>query len=653
MTRITLARIGKNKTVCYAVEELVRCLKVIDVELMIDVRLYDAFDSAVENVIWVGVDKALAPLVPPVRDAYFDDAIHVDITHGVGVITGANERSVLIAAYRLLREMGAAWVRPTDDGEILPHYTVVSIDAHVSEAAAYRNRAICIEGCDCYENVLGTIKWIPRAGMSGYYFQFEKPLTFFEKWYNHVCNDLYPNEHVSKDDILHMVASLEEEIAKRGLLLHYYGHGFTSGPLGLTADGWGLMDDSDIPEDRRHLIAMNKDGVRTLHNRMPLCTNLCYSNPEARSLMTDTAVAYCESHPHVDYLHFWLSDGADNICQCPSCTEHVSDYYVMMLNELDEKMTAKGLHQKVVFLLYHDTLWAPLKERFRDSDRFVLMFAPSGRDFRTSFAGLDLSLERALPPMKTDGKTTRVVAVEDNLALLRAWQKVYGGESFDYDYHMCFARNRDFGFFDLSRVMFEDMKTLADIGIDGMVSCQMSRCSFPTNLPSQMMADALWDRTADFEKQSSRYFREAYGEDGEAVKEFFRTVSAHLELKEGLSVEEKRTAYRELKCAVYEFDRLLSRNHGARGKLPFAVWKSWDYLVYYREMLLYYLDALIAGCEGKEEERTEICRAAVRYLKHHEMDVYKTLEFWTYSSLLSRECGFKDPILKTEDQLQL
>jgi hypothetical protein len=324
-----------------------------------------------------------------------------------------------------------------------------------------------------------------------------------------------------------------------------------------------------------------------------------------------------------------------------------------MLNELDEKMTARGLHQKVVFLLYHDTLWAPVKARFRESDRFVLMFAPAGRDFRTSFAEFDLTMERELPPMKIDGKTNRVVAVEDNLACLRAWQKIFAGESFDYDYHMCYARNRDFGFFDLARVMFEDMKALADIGIDGMVSCQMSRCSFPTNLVMQLMADALWDRSLDFETQSTKYFRTAFGADGDAVKEFFRAVSARLELREGMANDAKRESYREAKRLVYELDRLIARNHGAKGKLPFAVWKSWDYLTYYREMLLYYLDALIAGCEGKDEARTEICRAAIRYLKHHEMDVYKTLEFWTYCSLLSRECAFKDPILKPEDQLQL
>ena len=69
MTRITFARIGKSEPVCLAVEELVTYLKAIDIELMVDVRLYEKYDASVKNVIWVGVDEAFSSLVPPVRDA--------------------------------------------------------------------------------------------------------------------------------------------------------------------------------------------------------------------------------------------------------------------------------------------------------------------------------------------------------------------------------------------------------------------------------------------------------------------------------------------------------------------------------------------------------------------------------------------------------
>ena len=36
-----------------------------------------------------------------------------------------------------------------------------------------------------------------------------------------------------------------------------------------------------------------------------------------------------------------------------------------------------------------------------------------------------------------------------------------------------------------------------------MVSCQLTRAAFPTGLPMQMMADALWDKECDFEEKDS------------------------------------------------------------------------------------------------------------------------------------------------------
>ena len=111
MTRITLARIGADQTVKYATEELFAYLKRIDNELFVDIRTYDAFDASVKNVIWVGVDAALDGLLLPVADKRLDDAILIDIKNGAGVVTGSNARAVLIAAYRLLRELGVAWIK--------------------------------------------------------------------------------------------------------------------------------------------------------------------------------------------------------------------------------------------------------------------------------------------------------------------------------------------------------------------------------------------------------------------------------------------------------------------------------------------------------------------------------------------------------------
>lgn len=649
MTRITLARIGKHETVRYAVEELVKYLKLIDIELMIDVRLYDAYDPTVGGVIWVGEDPAFDSLLLPVEDRHLDDAIYINIKNNAGIITGSNVRAVLIAAYRFLRERGIAWVRPSDDGEVIPNYTIVSVDTDVCEKASYRHRAVCIEGNDCYENISRMIEWIPRAGMSGYYFQFLNPYYFFEKWYNHICNELYPVEPMPREDVKHMVEALKEEVAKRSLLLHYVGHGWTSGPLGFTADGWGQMKDEEIPEEKRHLLAMI-DGKRGFFTNTPLNTNLCYSNPEARSLIVNAIADYCGEHPEVDYLHFWLADCLNNHCECENCVELPADYYLMMLNEVDALLTERGIDTKVVFLIYCDLLWAPEKVKLNNPERFVLMFAPIARGFLESFGDLDPTVAEEHAPFVRN-KATNPTTLAGNVTFLRDWQKVYTGDSFDFDYHLCLWKNRDFGFFDMSRILFEDMKHLRDFGMGGMMSCQLNRAAFPSNLPMQMMADALWNAESDFETQSEKYCREAYGADGLAVKEFLRAVSDHLELREALDQPHLLANYKDLLRLIFEFDMTLSRNLTAPHLT--GVKKSWEYMAIYRELLLYYVRILIAQTEGNEEKKARLTDEALEYARCNEAKYYKTLELYTYISVLIRNCGLTGRVLKDEAMLQM
>ena len=649
MTRITFARIGKNETVRYAVEELVKYLKLIDIELMIDIRLYDAYDPTVEKVIWVGEDPAFDALLLPVDDRALDDAIYIKIEKNAGILTGSNPRAVLIAAYRFLRERGIAWVRPTDDGEVIPSYTITSVDTDVCEKASYRHRAVCIEGNDCYENISRMIEWIPRAGMSGYFFQFLNPFTFFDKWYTHLCNELYPSEKLSREEVRRMVDALKEEIEKRGLLLHYVGHGWTSGPLGFSADGWGHMSDEDIPDDKRELLAM-LDGKRGFFGGTPLNTNLCYSNPAARSLIANAIADYATEHPEVHYLHFWLADAINNQCECEKCTERPADYYVMMLNEVDELLTARGIDTKVVFLVYCDLLWAHKTATIKNPDRFVLMFAPIARGFMENFGEVDpAAIPEPAPFVRNKGVNPTTLA--GNLSHLRDWQKVYTGDSFDFDYHLCLWKNRDFGFFDMAHTLFEDMKHLRDFGMNGMVSCQQNRASFPNNLCMQMMADALWNADLDFETQATKYCLEAYGADGVAVKELLRAVASHLELREELDTPHLLANYKDLLRLIYEFDATLSRNLAAAH--PAGIKKSWEYMAIYREMLLYYLRALIAQTEGNEAKKNAIIEDALEYARCNECKYYKTMDVYTYFSLFMRNCGLSARVLKDEAMLQM
>ena len=516
--KLVFARIGADQTVRFAFDELVRCLRRMDPTLRVEGRVYDVRDSAAKGVIWLGLDGS----VP----AGLDDEICIDVTAGVGTITGSNPHSVLIAAYRFLYELGCRWLRPGEDGEILPERKIDAdtLQVQVREKASYRHRAMCIEGINTYEHIHDMIDWLPKVGMNGYFMQFHVPHCFFEGRYN---SDIIPvfegEEKLTAEDVKRIWKSLEEDITRRGLFYHATGHGWTCEPFGIPGGGWFKDETAFPPEVTQYLAQVN--GKRELWGGVALNTNLCYSNPEVRERMTDAITAYCQEHSDVDYLHFWLADGTNNHCECDECRKmRPADYYIMLLNELDRKMTAAGVDTKVVFLIYVDLLWEPEHFRIENPDRFVLMFAPITRTYTTAFTDYDRSETVELSPYDRN-HLIMPSSVAENVARLSRWQAQFEGDSFDFDYHLMWDHNNDPGYYECARILHSDMVNLDKIGLNGMVSCQVQRTAFPTGLPLYAMARGLWDKTSDFEAIADEYFEASFGEDGPAVKAYLSTLS--------------------------------------------------------------------------------------------------------------------------------
>lgn len=515
--RIIIAKIGNNPTVTFAFEELIRCLKSMDNRLFIDERAYGKYDENVENVLWIGLNGKVKAAV--------DDEIKIAVQGGDGYITGSNERSVLIAVYRFLKELGCRFILPGSEGELFPKcvFDTGKLNVQVSEKASYRHRAVCLEGHVSYEHVRDMIDWIPKLGMNGYYVQFQVPYCFFNRWYSHEHNPTLKDEPVSLEDTLHMYKRLEEEIFKRNLLYHTVGHGWTCEPFGIPGNSWAEWSAKLAPEMKQYLAEV--DGKRGFWGGVPMNTNLCYSNPEVRRRMTEAVVEYCRRNPKVDYLHFWLADGENNNCECQECQKmRPADYYVMMLNELDRKLTVAGIDTKIVFLIYVDLLWGPEHYRLENQDRFVLMFAPITRTYSKSLTEIDAINREQLPPYVRNNLEMPKF-VEENIGHLTYWQEQFEGDSFDFDYHLMWDHLLDPGYYECARILHKDMVGLEGLGLNGMVSCQVQRICFPTGLPMYAMAGALWNRESDFETVAGEYYRAAFGKKAEAVSDYMKTLS--------------------------------------------------------------------------------------------------------------------------------
>lgn len=472
-----------------------------------------------------------------------NDEIRLDIKNGNGRIAANNKQCLLYAAYRFLRLCGATWVLPGAQNEFLPKIDIASCHIDLHEEAAYQHRGVCIEGAVSLKNVTDMIDWIPKYGYNSYFIQFREAHVFFARWYNHRNNNFLKKEEHSVEKSREYTGILIREIKKRGLQLHMAGHGWTCEPFGIPGLGWDAAQYPIPEETRKHLAQIN--GKRDIFNNIALDTNLCYSNKETRSIMIHSVLEYLQQNPGVDILHFWLSDGKNNVCECAECDKMIhSDFYVQMLNELDQCLTENGIDTKIVFLVYVDLLWAPQTLTIENQDRFILMFAPITRTYANGFVPGNNA--GGLPPYHKN-KLVFPESVEENVGYLQAWQRMFHGESFLFDYHMMWDHVKDFGYIKCAEVIHDDISNLGALGLNGYVSCQLQRIFLPNALPMVMLAETLWNKNRSFEEIAGQYFTEAYGKEAGKIRDYLQTVSGLYSeplLKEKLPVPGKPEAER-------------------------------------------------------------------------------------------------------------
>ena len=530
MGRKKIAIYEDDKTILFATNELKKYLGVIT---GFEFDIIENLDPG-KNFVVGTFDQLLIDKKEIDRKSEFDDEIYIRTEGASGIIAGSNPRSVLLSIYRYLRELGCRWIRPGKDGEVLPKIKIEERNVEIHEIPSYKFRGICIEGAVSYEDVYDMVEWIPKNGMNSYFIQFREAYTFFQKWYEHINNPLFEvDEKLSLEKAREYVSDISDEITKRGLIYQAVGHGWTCEPFGIPGLSWDKWVGEISEEISRFFALVN--NKRELWQGIPLNTNACYSNIEGRKRIIEDICKYAVSHPEVDIIHFWLSDGMNNQCECENCKDTIpSDEYVSMLNELDTEMTRRNIKTKIVFLIYKELLWPPETQKIKNNDRFILLFAPSSRTFKSSFI-----LKNEIPeiPEYIRNKTKRPKTIEENIAFLKKWQTEFNGEGIDFDYHFMLAHYKDPGYLAISRILYEDIISLQVIGLIGYISCQVQRSTFPNGLGMYVMGRALWNKDLTFEEIVEDYFVSAYGENWKDCYEYLEKLST-LYLELGLKLEE-------------------------------------------------------------------------------------------------------------------
>ena len=518
MYKYQIKKMRADQTIDFAAEELKKYLRMMmpecgDISISYEPGGADGFRLGLGEDFGLGFEGVTDPIL--------DDVVHIETDERGGILAGSNPRSVLFAVYRYLKENGCRWLYPGIDGEYIPVADIRPVCYH--HLADHQFRGFCNEGAENQQCMLETIDYYPKLEMNVYMLEHSNPYNYYDNYYSHKHNakNRQP-EPLCEEQTQQWKRQCEVEIAKRGLQFHDMGHGWTVGPFGINCMDSFMGRPVHLSEETRsHLALIN--GERGLSDNEPFSTNLCMSQAKTRTIMVKAIADYAQTHGNVTYLHVWLADGTRNHCECEACQKkRPSDFYMMIMNELDEELKRRNLDTRIVFIAYVDTMYAPREEILLNQERFALLYAPIQRSYTSS---VDMDKIKPAPEYLRNNWPTPDAA-EESAAFLLDWQKEWHGACFCYEYHFWTHFFRDPGTMAISRRIYEDVLTMRPLGLRGMVEDGSQRAFFPNGFAVYILAETLLNRNCDYESVKEDYFRHIYGEYWREAESYLTEISA-------------------------------------------------------------------------------------------------------------------------------
>ncbi|MBR2353218.1 MAG: DUF4838 domain-containing protein [Clostridia bacterium] len=511
-----IKKITSSTVVDFAAEELKKYLRMMMPECG-DISI--AYAPAATDGFRLGLMEDFGLDTSEADDLFLDDILHIDVDgEGNGIIAGSNPRSVLLAVYRYLQENGCRWLYPGIDGEFIPMQDIVATKYH--KMADCRFRGQCNEGAEFQQSMLDAVDFTAKLGMNVFMLEFFIPKFYYQSYYAHRHNELHREpEPITEETVLQWKRQCEVEIAKRGLQFHDVGHGWTAEAFGISsADGWRVNEFIELPDGIRPYLA-EVGGKREFFDGLPMNTNLCMSNPVARHKVAMAVAKYAKNHENVDYLHIWLADNCNNHCECAECRKMTpSDWYLMIMNEIDEQLTACALDTRIVFISYMDTSWPATKVKLNNPDRFTLLMAPISRPYTRS---VNATLSEKPYDNFQLNKNILFESVDQYIKSAQDWKTLCQVNAIVYEYHFHGAQYLNPGSLGFARIVHDDVCHYRKHQMDGLINDCTQRSFWPNGFSFYVYGRTLFDNSLTYEELLEDYFTCAYGQDWKTVEALF------------------------------------------------------------------------------------------------------------------------------------
>ncbi len=527
-------KISNAEAIDFAAEELKKYLRMMrpdagNVKISYNEKATDGFRLGLMSDFGLDTSDAL--------DTELDDIIYVDTKANEGIIAGSNPRSVLFAVYEYLKKQGCGFYYPGFDGEFIPtsnttdEKDLANVKHRFVPTTRYRGQSVFYYDTE-------QVDFLAKLGINTAMIEFFNPGV--NEYTFDYDNPLGSGKELNKDFALQVKRKCEIEVAKRGLHFHDIGHGWITEALGFD-NSLGRDDKPNRPnfkypgyhtslysEEQRSYLAMT-NGERKFIFGKPMFTQICMSNEVARRKIVDFIANYSKTHSNIDYLHVWLGDLPNNHCECEKCRTRIpSDWYMIFLNELDLELSRREDKMKVVFIAYTDTIWAPLYEKIKNNDRFLLLVAPIERSYSMTYP--ETLHEVKLNPFVLN-KCKFPESLYEDFAYIKEWDRAFVGDKITFEYHFWRHMTYDMTGIEIARRVFEDAKAYAENGFSGFIQCGYPCLYFPTALAYYVYARTLYNDALSFDELVAEYLGGLFGEGFEKIYEIFKKINEILPFK--------------------------------------------------------------------------------------------------------------------------
>jgi hypothetical protein len=193
--------------------------------------------------------------------------------------------------------------------------------------------------------------------------------------------------------------------------------------------------------------------------------------------------------------------------------------------------------------------------------------------------------------------------------------------------------HKDLGYYKMAEILFDDMKNLDKIGLNGMISCQNQRVFFPTGLGMNAMAAALWNKNADFEVVAKKYFTDAFGSDGELVKNYMSKLSElfdppYLRGEKTVVSSKSKAKFDIIPSVVDEFSDVIGRNVSGEGctRLEYPQVLLWKNLIHHGEICKLSAKTFSYYAAGDFDRGESMKQTAKAYAQLHELELQEVFD---------------------------